>query len=69
MKEFFMALSDREKQTVIDYLDSLDDALKAIILSSLEAFAEWLSNTLYSIYLKIKDGLRSLWQSIRNFFS
>ncbi|CCH92602.1 conserved hypothetical protein [Microcystis aeruginosa PCC 9432] len=64
-----MALSDREKQTVIDYLDSLDDALKAIILSSLEAFAEWLSNTLYSIYLKIKDGLRSLWQSIRNFFS
>ncbi|GCL45463.1 hypothetical protein [Microcystis aeruginosa] len=64
-----MALSDREKQTVIDYLDSLDDALKAIILASLEAFSEWLSNTLYSIYLKIKDGLRSLWQSIRNFFS
>ncbi|CCI27153.1 conserved hypothetical protein [Microcystis aeruginosa PCC 9809] len=64
-----MALSDRKKQTVIDYLDSLDDALKAIILASLEAFAEWLSNTLYSIYLKIKDGLRSLWQSIRNFFS
>lgn len=64
-----MALSDREKQTVIDYLDSLDDAVKAIILASLEAFAEWLSNTLYSIYLKIKDGLSRLWQSIRNYFS
>lgn len=64
-----MALSDREKQTVIEYLDNLDDAIKAIILASLEAFAEWLSNTLYSIYLKIKDGLSRLWQSIRNYFS
>jgi hypothetical protein len=64
-----MALSDREKQTVIEYLDNLDDAVKAIVLASLEAFAEWLSNTLYSIYLKIKDGLSRLWQSIRNYFS
>ena len=64
-----MGLSDREKQTVIEYLDNLDDAIKAIVLASLEAFAEWLSNTLYSIYLKIKDGLRSLWQSILNYFS
>jgi hypothetical protein len=64
-----MALSNSEKQTVIEYLDNLDDAAKAIVLASLEAFAEWLSNTLYSIYLKIKDGLRSLWQSIRNYFS
>lgn len=64
-----MALTDREKQSVIDYLDNLDDAIIAIILASLEAFAEWLSKTLYSIYLKIKDGLRSLWQSICNFFS
>ena len=64
-----MGLSDREKQTVIEYLDNLDDAIKAIVLASLEAIAEWLSNTLYSIYLKIKDGLRSLWQSILNYFS
>lgn len=64
-----MALSDHEKQTVIEYLDNLDDAVKAIVLASLEAFAEWLSNTLYSIYLKMKDGLRSLWQSILNYFS
>lgn len=64
-----MALSDREKQTVIEYLDNLDNAVKAIVLASLEAFAEWLSNTLYSIYLKIKDGLSRLWQSILNYFS
>jgi hypothetical protein len=64
-----MALSNSEKQTVIEYLDNLDDAAKAIVLASLEAFAEWLSNTLYSIYLKIKDGLSRLWQSIRNYFS
>jgi hypothetical protein len=64
-----MALSDGEKQTVIEYLDNLDDAVKAIVLASLEAFAEWLSNTLYSIYLKIKDGLSRLWRSILNYFS
>jgi len=63
-----MVLSDREKQAVIEHLDNLDDAIKAIILASVEAFAEWLANTLYSIYLKIKDGLRSLWQSILNYF-
>jgi hypothetical protein len=64
-----MALSNSEKQTVIEYLDNLDDAVKAIVLASLEAFAEWLSNTLYSIYLTIKDGLSGLWQSILNYFS
>jgi len=63
-----MALRDSEKQTVIEYLDNLDDAAKAIILASLNGFSEWLANTLYSIYLKIKDGLRSLWQSILNYF-
>ncbi len=64
-----MALTDREKQAVIDYLDNLDDALVAIIIASLEAFTEWLAKTFYSIYLKIKDALRGLWQSIRNWFS
>ena len=33
-----MALSDSEKQTVIEYLDNLDDAAKAIILASLNGF-------------------------------
>jgi hypothetical protein len=61
-----MALSNQEKQTVIDYLDSLDDAVKTIVLASLEAFAEWLAKTLYSIYLKIQNAISQFWQWLRS---
>lgn len=63
-----MALTDREKQMVIDYLDSLDDALVAVILASLEAFSEWLAENLYSIYQKIKQGLSKLWRWLCSMF-
>lgn len=61
-----MALSEREKQTVIDYLDRLDDAAKMIVLASIEAFGEWLANALYSIYLKINNALNQFWNWLRS---
>jgi hypothetical protein len=64
-----MALSAEEKQLVMGLLDELDVSLKDKILASVEAFANWLSSAIYSIYCKVKDVLGSLWQSIRNFFS
>lgn len=64
-----MALTPEEKKRVLKVLDEMDRNIIAIILASLKAFAEWLSHTLNSIYLKIKDGLQNFWQSIRNIFS
>lgn len=57
-----MALNDREKEMVIDYLDNLNDAARVVILASLEAFSEWLASALYLIYVKIKDALGRFWQ-------
>jgi hypothetical protein len=64
-----MSLSNSEKQAVIDYLDNLDDSIKAIVLATLEAFAEWLSQNLYNIYIKIKDGLLALWRFVVSCFN
>jgi hypothetical protein len=64
-----MALTADERAKVIKMLDDLDEAKKRTVLASLEAFGRWLKGALYSIYLKIKDALQSLWQSISDFFS
>jgi hypothetical protein len=64
-----MALTPEEKKWVLKALDEADRGVVDKILASLKSFSDWLANTLYSIYLKIKDGLQSFWQSIRNVFS
>lgn len=57
-----MALSEWEKEQVIEALDELNDVTRAIVLASLDAFAEWLANVLYTIYLKVKDVLGKFWR-------
>lgn len=64
-----MALTPEEKQKVIDFLDEVDRNVLDKILATLKSFSDWLSRTLYRIYLKIEYGLQSFWQSIRNVFS
>jgi hypothetical protein len=59
-----MALSDSEKAQVIDALERIDDASRVLIIASIEAFTEWLSTALYSVYLKVKDALTRLWNWI-----
>jgi hypothetical protein len=61
-------LTELEKEIVIERLDDLEDAVKVIVLASLEALAEWLAKSLYSIYLKIKDALANLWDWLRSIF-
>ncbi|MGB8686582.1 MAG: hypothetical protein WCD53_04495 [Microcoleus sp.] len=63
-----MALSDYEKQLVIEELDILEEATRRVILASLEAFTEWLANVLYVIYLKIKDVVSRFWNWLRSQF-
>jgi uncharacterized protein YpuA (DUF1002 family) len=64
-----MAMTAAEKQKVINALDELDRSTLDKILASLNSFTNWLENQLYSIYCKIRDSIRSLWNSICNFFS
>jgi hypothetical protein len=63
-----MALSEHEKQIVINMLEQVDEAVKKIILSTLEAFVRWLTEVAYSIYLKIKEGIRNLWEWLCELF-
>ncbi|MBE9145230.1 hypothetical protein [Planktothrix mougeotii] len=63
-----MALSDYEKQQVIEELDILEETTRRVILASLEAFTEWLANVLYVIYLKIKDVVSRFWNWLRSQF-
>ncbi|TRU31662.1 MAG: hypothetical protein EWV80_00285 [Microcystis aeruginosa Ma_QC_B_20070730_S2] len=64
-----MALTPEEKRRIIKFLDEADRSFVEIILASLEAFRKWLSDEFNKIYLKVKDGLQNLWQSVRNVFS
>jgi len=64
MGEFVMAMSNYEKQQVVNALDTLDDLERKIVLATLQAFADWLSDVLYIIYLKVKDVLRDLWKRL-----
>ncbi len=62
-------MTDEEKRRVMEMLDELDRSQLEKVLASVEAFGNWLYNSAYSIYCKVRDALRSLWQSICNFFS
>lgn len=64
-----MALSPAEKKRVMDILDELEEEEVKRTLSSTEAFGNWLKNTLFSIYLKVKDALGNLWKAISEIFS
>ena len=64
-----MALTAEEKQKVLDLLGQMDEANAKKVIASESAFTSWLKTNLYPIFVKIKDALQSMWQSIRNFFS
>ena len=63
-----MTLTAEEKERVIELLENMYDAQRAIVLATLDAFASWLINAAYYIYQKIKNALQSLWAWIRGQF-
>jgi hypothetical protein len=64
-----MAMTAEEKLRVMNMLDELDRSDLEKVLASLNAFGDWLRNSAYAIYCKVKDALSNLWKSICNFFS
>lgn len=52
-----MALTPQEKEYILKALDKLDEDALDKILSSPEDFSDWLKETSYSSYLKLKDSL------------
>jgi len=61
-----MALTNEEKERVIEKLEQLSDAARDAAIATLESFVKWLDRTLNYIYQKIKDGIRKLWNYIRD---
>ena len=59
-----MALTASEKQRIIDSLDNMDRSKIQRVLASVESFANWLSDSLHSIYMKVKDVIYSMWESM-----
>jgi alpha-mannosidase len=64
-----MTLTAAEKERVLGMLDQMDGAKKNALLASFEAFSNWLKVDLPQIFVKIKESIQSIWQSICNFFS
>ncbi|NJO01820.1 MAG: hypothetical protein HC880_09140 [Bacteroidia bacterium] len=63
-----MAMTAAEKQRVIDLLNQLDEKQRKRTLDSLENFVNWLRNSAYAIYQKIKDVLSDLWEWLADLF-
>lgn len=61
-----MALSNWEKEQVIEQLEIMSDATRILVLASIEAFANWLADALYYIYIKIKGALKKLWKWLKS---
>jgi hypothetical protein len=63
-----MALTAAEKQRVLNMLDNMDRSKLDRILASIETFKNWLYDVLYSIYLKVKDAIYSMWNWLKGIF-
>lgn len=64
-----MPLTAAEKQKIVNMLERMDEEAAKKAIATESAFSLWLKTNLYPIFVKIKDALQSMWQSIRNFFS
>ena len=64
-----MALSKKQRERVLEMLDKLDKQSTNKILASFDKFVNWMRNTLYDIYLTIRDGIRSLFNWLQLQFS
>jgi hypothetical protein len=63
-----MALTAAEKQRVLDALDKMDRWSLQRILDNVNSFADWLADQVYSIYVKVRDSIRSMWSWICGVF-
>lgn len=63
-----MALTAAEKQRVLNMLDTMDRWSLQRILNNVDSFANWLREQLYSIYVKVRDAIRSMWSWICGIF-
>jgi hypothetical protein len=56
-----MALTADEMKKIKRLFDQLDDYEQQRVSSSQQSFENWLYNTAYSIYCKVRDWLNDLW--------
>ncbi len=63
-----MPMSESDKRKVLNMLNKLDKGKRDSVTSSKKSFEEWLRNTLYNIYCKVKDVLQSFWDWLCSLF-
>ncbi len=63
-----MALTASEKEQILNMLDKMDQWSLKRVLASVTSFGNWLYNSLYSIYLKVKNAISSMWSWICSLF-
>lgn len=64
-----MALTQKQREEVIDKLDKLTDVEVDNILSSMHNFVDWLYYNVRAIYNAVKNALQSVWDWIKSIFS
>ncbi len=63
-----MPLSDSDRKRISYMLNRMSDYEKKRALSSERSFGNWLCNSLYSVYVKVKSAVSSMWNWIRSLF-
>lgn len=63
-----MPLSDSDRKRISYMLNRMSDYEKKRALSSEHSFGNWLRNSLYSVYVKVKSAVSSMWNWIRSLF-
>ncbi len=63
-----MALTASEKERVLNMLDKMERSKLRRVLDSLTSFKNWLYDHLYSIYVKVKNSIHSMWNWLCGIF-
>ncbi|GAB7036922.1 MULTISPECIES: hypothetical protein [Catenuloplanes] len=58
-------MDDRDRREIVDALHRESPTARQRILATLDAFRDWLRQTLYLIFLKTRDDLEPLWAWLR----
>lgn len=64
-----MALSDEEKNEIVNALDRMSKASVKLVITSIEFFTNWLEGAFEWIYRKIKNAITDIWNWIKGLLS
>jgi hypothetical protein len=61
-------MSPEDQRRILELLNKMESAERRRVMATVQAFINWLSFAARLLYLKVKDEILFIWETIRGWF-